>query len=132
VLKARHDVVQEKTKVGRLFLTTSRDSFKPELGFEYNRLWDEVGLEGSLKILPFDSTVLPLLKSFERFMTDHPAMEVEAKNITATRAGELFEELKAARILVNEQENVLSEALAVRNAKVRALRTRMRGLVNEL
>jgi hypothetical protein len=132
VLKARHGVVQEKTKVGRLFLTVSRDSFKPTLGFEYNRLWDETGLEGSLGITALDSVVLPLLKSFERFMTDHPEMEVAAKNITADRASELFEELKAARILVNEQQNVLSDALALRNTRVRALRTRVRGLINEL
>ena len=132
VLKARHDVVYEKMKVGRLFLTVSRDSFKPTLGFEYNRLWDETGLEGSLAITALDSAVLPLLKSFERFMTDHPEMEVAAKNITATHAGELFDELKTARILVNEQEKVLSDALALRNANVRALRTRVRGLINEL
>src|SRR4051794_1045492 len=44
VLSDNRESVQTKVDTSRLFLTVTRDSFKPVLGFEANAHWDVTGL----------------------------------------------------------------------------------------
>jgi hypothetical protein len=132
LLKAKRAVLHDKTKAGRTFITLTRDNLKPLLGNEYNANWDATGMIGSLGVRATDGEVLPLLKTFHDYLVANPALEVDAKDITAVKADDLFTDLKAARTAVNEQETVTNLALALRNSKASLLRKRLRGLISEL
>ncbi len=132
LLATRRATVETVLEDSRLFLTLSRDNFKPTLGYEYNQNWDLTGLIGSLKVPRTDAETLPVLSSFKEFLAANPTMEVAAKNITATRADQLFTQLKAARSAVNAQESVVAALLTDRDLKAKKLRKRIRGLIEEL
>lgn len=131
-LSNRRATVRNLVKTSRVFLALGRDSFKPELGNDYNQSWDTTGLVGSLAIPYPEELLLQLLRSFKGFMESNPAFELPTKNMTATRAEELFTQLEAARGAVNLQQTVAGQLTAARDEKATALRRRLRGLIAEL
>jgi hypothetical protein len=116
----------------RTFLQVGRDLFKPTLGNEYSEAWDITGFVGSLRMPRTGEEVQPVLHGFKTFLTANPAMENVSANITAKRAGELHDELLAARWAHNVQGTTVAEAKLVRDEKAKELRRSLRGLVDEL
>jgi hypothetical protein len=131
LLPLRAEVRQQMDKSRRL-LTVGRDHFKAVLGPEYNERWDEAGLVGSLMIPRTEKDVEPLLPRFRAFLITHPDLEFAARDITANKFDELFTTLHQARMAVREKELVIELARRHRDAKVVALRKRLRGLIDEL
>ncbi len=131
-LSNRQTAVRNTVVDGRLMLTAARDSFKPNLGYQHNLLWNETGLTNSLAIPERELAVLPLLNSFKAFLTTHPTLEVPDKNITADRAEQLYNALDNAGIAVNSQRAAVGQLMLNRGTKEKQLRTRLRGTINTL
>jgi hypothetical protein len=132
LLTVRRDAMHAKVDISRGFLMLGRDNFKPVLGTEYNQAWDNTGLVGSLVIPRNELEVLPLLRSYNHFLTANPTFEVASKEITAARADLLFTDLEGAIGAVNQQDAVVSSLLVERDGKVGLLRKRMSDLIGEL
>lgn len=124
--------VRQQIANSRSLLTVSRDHFKAVLGLEYNERWDETGLVGSLMIPRSELDVEPLLPRFRTFLINHPDLEFDRRDITAGKFDEFFTALHQARMAVREKELVLELARRQRDAKVSALRKRLRSLIDEL
>ena len=117
----------------KAFIGTARNILAPYLGNGYSQAWDATGF-------PDQSTAVPgtqakrqaLLQSLQTYFNDHPVQENPPLNITAPRAGILFTALSDARSAANEGNTVAGGKKNLRDAAVKALRTRMSGLVAEL
>ncbi|MDB6028775.1 MAG: hypothetical protein JWM68_4998 [Verrucomicrobiales bacterium] len=132
LMAIRRGDMQNKVHVSRGFLTLGRDNFKPVLGSEYNEGWDNTGLVGSLAIPRNELEVLPLLHSYNQFMTANPTFEVASKDITADAAGALHTQLELAIGAVKLQDGVVSNLMVERDVKAANLRKRMSDLIAEL
>jgi hypothetical protein len=134
----RAELVPLRTNVRQLvdesrdLLTVARDNFKSALGSEYNELWDATGLIGSLMIPRAAEEVQPLLLSFHDFLVANPGQEVPSKSVTAENFNEHFTALDGGRTAIREKEFLLDNARRDRDTKARALRKRMRDLIEEL
>ncbi len=120
---------------GRAFIGVTRDVLKPTLGQEWNDAWLPTGFPNQSLAIP--ETVAErqsLLQSLNAYFADpaHASQENAPLNITAARALLLFNALSTARSALNTHLVLLGTRQAARNAAIRALRTRMTGLVDEL
>lgn len=131
-LAARYKTQQSLLETSRAYLTLARDISKPILGGEYCERWDSTGLVGSLAIPQAINEVQGVLRSFHNFLTCRPEVENALLNITAQRTQELYDQLLAARMAVNNQKGEVDRLLAERNERVTAMRRRLRGLIAEL
>ncbi|MDB6026048.1 MAG: hypothetical protein JWM68_2271, partial [Verrucomicrobiales bacterium] len=76
--------------------------------------------------------LLPIVERMQGFLGLHPEYEVSQLNLTAARAGELFRELGDAMTTVISEKTKCAQLLIARDEKAKALRKRLRGLINEL
>jgi hypothetical protein len=103
------------------------------LGEGYSQAWEATGF-------PDQSTAVPgtqakrqaLLQSLQTYFTTHAAQANAPLNITAAKAGELFQDLSDARSAAAEGNNISGQKKLARDAAEKTLRTRMSGLVAEL
>ena len=118
---------------GKAFIGTARSVLEPFLGTQPSMAWEPVGF-------PADSLAIPseqadrqaLLDDMKDYFTANPARENAPLVITAARAGILFTALSDARSAANQGNTNAVDKRNLRDAAVKALRTRMRGLVCEL
>jgi len=117
----------------RGWLTMTRDNFKTFLGPKPSQAWESAGWSSSSFAVPSTSDLLlPMLQAVGGYLTDNPAHEVAAMQLTAARAATLHTALSDARAARNTHDALLAETKAARDAAVEALRTRLRGLIGEL
>ncbi len=118
---------------GKAFIGTARSVLEPVLGSQPSTEWEPVGY-------PADSLALPstqaerqaLLDDMKDYFTANPARENAPLVITAVRAGILFTALSDGRSNANQGNTTAVEKKVLRDAAVKALRKRMRGLIGEL
>jgi hypothetical protein len=131
-LDKRINALGTLTTVAKGFLTTARDVLKPALGTSYSQAWDATGFVGSLEVPRTADELQPIVQSMTAYLTGHPNLENEKLNVTAPAADTLFKKMETAQNAINEQETEVGNLLKARDAKVRKLRKRLRGLADEL
>ena len=117
----------------RGWLTMARDNFKTFLGGQPSQAWESAGWSSSSIAVPSTSDLLlPMLQAVGGFLTANPAREVAAMNLTAARATTLHTALSDARAARNTHDALLTQTKSERDDAEDQLRTRMRGLIDEL
>lgn len=118
---------------GKSFIGTARSVLEPFLGTQPSTAWEPVGYPAdSLALPPTQAERQTLLNDMKDYFTANPARENAPLLITAARAGTLFTALSDARSASNQGNTTAVEKKVLRNAAVKALRKRMRGLIGEL
>ncbi|MBI3414106.1 MAG: hypothetical protein HY043_02110 [Verrucomicrobia bacterium] len=101
-------------------------------GAKYNPLWAPVGFKNSLEV-PTDALgIKALLLSMADYFTKKPAQEVASLGITAAAAGDLRQQILDAEAALSAHDDTIATNKDGRDTAVEGLRTRLRGLVNEL
>ncbi len=118
---------------GKAFIGTARSVLEPFLGTQPSTAWEPVGYPSdSLALPPTQAERQALLDDMKDFFTANPARENAPLVITAVRAGLLFTALSDGRSAANQGNTDAVTKKVLRDAAVKALRKRMRGLIGEL
>lgn len=118
---------------GKSFIGTARSVLEPFLGTQPSTAWEPVGYPAdSLALPPTQAERQALLDDMKDYFTANPARENAPLVITAAQAGILFNALSAARSAANQGNTTAVDKKVLRDAAVKALRKRMRGLIGEL
>lgn len=118
---------------GRTWLLMARDNFKTFLGNQPGKNWRIAGWPESSIAVPKRAEDIGLrLASVAKFLTDNPAREVAAMNLTAARATALHGALRGVHAGRNNHKSGRVDAKRERDAAERQLRRRLRGLIAEL
>lgn len=124
---------QAADDAGETVLTNCRLRLAAKLGQRWNAAWEPTGF-------PHQSTAVPntqderftLLKDLKNYFTAVPANESAEMGATAALCDAAWETLSSARQGEANAESALSEAFRDRTAAEAGLRSRVRGLINEL
>jgi hypothetical protein len=117
----------------KAFIGKARNVLVPYLGVTWSDDWAPTGF-------PNQSTAVPptlaerqaLLTSLQAYFTANAAKENAPLGVTAANAGTLFTALSDARSAVNQALTDFNQKKTDRDTSERALRKRMRGLIEEL
>jgi hypothetical protein len=115
------------------FLVKARDVLKVHLGNSYSQMWNEAGFKDNSIALPTALPKrIPLLVNLKAYFIAHPPHESPDLGVTAAAAEAAHSALAAARATVNACRTDAGTKKGLRNAAVKTLRKRMRGLITEL
>ncbi len=115
----------------RVFMTLAREHLKPRIGTRYSQAWDATGFMGSLQVSTSADLLLRAVQSMKGYLTAHPIVD-GGPNLTAARAGVLYDNLSAAITAVTEQKDIADQAFNLRNDRATALEQGLRTLLGEL
>lgn len=116
----------------RQHLTSCRDRLKKHCGSQYCQAWNEAGWRGSIAIPRSLNGMLATLGSLEKFLADHPDLEVDKLGVTSAQSKTVFEALNGTKTAVSDQNVQNKQLHDARDAAFEALRKGLRGLCNEL
>ena len=131
-LKGRKAVLKSLKAASREYIAAVRDTLKRTLGTRISPAWDTTGFVGSFEIPTTMAGLKDRLHALKTFLTNNPALEFPAFDVTAARATILLDELIASDVGLNAHKAIVGTALDTRRKKETALRRRLSGLVNEL
>src|SRR4051812_23213053 len=120
------------TETARAFITLTREVLKPRLGKKWSLAWAELGFNNSLAVPETSEDLLPMLESIETYFTAHVGYEVDQAGVTGSAASSLYDQLYAARTTVNACLGDVGTKKAERDAALKTLSARGRGLLREL
>ena len=117
----------------RAFIMAARDVLKMHLGNVWSLMWAEVGfVNGKLSVPPTLPERQGLLMSLKMYFAANPGREADQIGVTGSAADTKFIGLSTTRTAVNAARGDMAVKKEARDTAVRALRTRMRGLITEL
>jgi hypothetical protein len=117
----------------RNFIFTTRGLLENSLGRKWSPAWLPTGFIGNSLAVPGDPPgQQELLQSLRTYLEANPDKEVEAVNVTASKARAILESLKNTRAALDAGNSAVDAAKQVRKQKVKELRWRFSGLVAEL
>ena len=131
----RPELTKELVKAidtGEVFCRTVKGALLKHCGTQYSRLWLPVGFTHSLEVPSDAPSVKSLLDSMRDYFTTKPAHAVESLEVTAAEADRLVKAIRAAEVALQDQDDLLGDEKDARDKAVEKLRTRLRGLINEL
>jgi hypothetical protein len=115
---------------GRAFMMHAVNTLKGLLGNRWNGNWAQIGFtNGSLQLPRQPLPILTLLGAYYR---THPGHAVASLNLTSERAEAVKAALVSAQAAVDAAKDAEKKAKQARDAAVKLLRLRMRGLREEL
>jgi hypothetical protein len=118
---------------GRAYIAAASNVLSFHLGTGWSTAWEPTGFPNQSTGIPSQITARQaLLQALNTYFTAHAAHENAGLLVTAARALALFTDLSDARSAVNAAVTEAGQARAARDAAVRTLRKRMRGLIDEL
>jgi hypothetical protein len=117
---------------GRTFAQRARDVLKQHCGNQHCDLWNATGFTSNLAIPQSWNGLRVLLGALGTYFSANTAKEVAALQVTAVRAGELVTALDGTRNAVIAARQAAAAKREARDAAFTALRTRLRGLADEL
>jgi hypothetical protein len=118
---------------GVTYCQTVKGVLAKHYGNRYSRLYDPVGFKGgSLEVATDAPGVKAHLTSMEDYFSKKPEHEVASLEVTSERAGKLFEAIRDAEKALSDHDDETELKKSTRDRLVEALRTRLRGLINEL
>ena len=118
----------------RTWCFRAKDTLKPFLGDAHNSLWRPTGFVTSLRVPEDYDGLVAQVGSLAKYLAAHPEQKNEnlKVNVTATRANELYDALRAAKSSLDAQDALLDAKHREQEAALEALRDRLRGLIGEL
>ena len=117
----------------KAFIGTARDVLATSLGGQWSQAWEATGFPNQSLAVPSQMAERQaLLAALGAYFTANLTKENAPLNVTAARAGTLFTALSDARSAVNAGLVDIGKKRATREAALRTLRLRMRGLIDEL
>jgi hypothetical protein len=117
----------------RAFIVKARDVLKTHLGTSWSQMWSEAGfVNGSLAVSDTIAERIALLMSLSAYFAAHPGQQANELSVTAAAAASQHTVLSQARATVNACRTDVGTKKAARDAGVKTLRKRMRGLITEL
>ncbi|MFN7141540.1 MAG: fibronectin type III domain-containing protein [Limisphaerales bacterium] len=131
VLRTKWKEREQKAETSYGVAVSIRDALKRTIGRQYSSAWEGTGFSRSLMVPRSVHGLQHLLLSLKKFLTDYPTLEV-AGLATATIAGDALEALTTADTAVTLQRGVLRTARTERRKKEKAMRNRIRWVVEEL
>ncbi len=108
-----------------------RDSLKRSFGRSYNVRWEGTGFTSTLVVPKSVARLEELLRSLKAFYTSNPQHEVEDV-ATAALVEAALTALSTAKEAVTVKRGAVRTLLAARKQKEKVLRSRIRGVVEEL
>ena len=114
------------------FIRSVKNLLQKQCGTKYCHLWDPVGFKNSLEVPTKAGDVKALLASMADYFTKKPALEVASLGVTAQAAGDLRQDILDAEAVLSTHEDTIATSKDTRDQAVEGLRTRLRGLINEL
>lgn len=117
------------------FLKAARAVLAQNLGQSWTTKWAPTGFPNQSTAVPDTQDArFTLCQSLADFFTKNPTLEINTPKlvVTAAAAQACHDALDAARTAVNDGNTVIGGAKTACDDAVAALRTRMRGLINEL
>ncbi|MDB6024858.1 MAG: hypothetical protein JWM68_1081 [Verrucomicrobiales bacterium] len=131
-LSTRRETLDTTFEEARVYGTVIRDLVKPRFGPIYTNAYQALGLEGSI-LMPRNAAGLgPVLIAMKEFVDGHPEIQNADLNITPVHVQSVIDGLNAANNAVINQETEVKRLIKARDGAIRKLRTRLRGLANEL
>ena len=93
----------------RAWCFRAKDTLKPFFGNAHNSLWCPAGFVNSLRVPDDYDGLVAQVGSLAKYLADHPEQKNESLkvNVTATRANELYDALRAAKSSLDAQDAVL-------------------------
>lgn len=117
----------------KTFISTAKRILIPHLGASWSTAWAQVGfVNGSIETPTSMDERFSLLLTLGTYLAAQPTQENVPLGITATAAQALHSSSSTARAAVHAALQNLGTARLARETAVETLRTRMRGLINEL
>ena len=132
--------VAKADALGGLLATTrtwcfrAKDTLKPYLGESHNVLYRPTGFVSSLRVPEDYDGLFALADTLQKYFVKHPEQTNPAPkvNVTAARAGELRDALKAASLALENHDELIGDKQEEQDTALEALRDRLRGVINEL
>lgn len=115
------------------FIATAKRILIPRLGATWNTDWAEAGfVNNSLEAPGTYDERFSLIATLVKYFSDHPAHENAPLDITSAEAATLHTAAATARSGLTAALTHLATTRTARETAMETLRTRMRGLINEL
>ncbi|MEI7731118.1 MAG: fibronectin type III domain-containing protein [Verrucomicrobiota bacterium] len=131
--KTQNGAVRRADANMRVFLKAARAVLTQRHGYYWNLSWEETGWPDRSTAIPtLVAKRMHLCTSLDMYFTKNPTHEVAEMGVTAAKAKVLFEALAVAREGRREGSTASGQKKITRNAAMKRLRMRMRGLVSEL
>lgn len=118
--------------LGGVFIGQAVDVLIPHLGRNWGAPWREAGFPDSLAVPSSLAERLETLRSLEVYFKKHPTHGNEEKQVTRAFADQFHGALSAAINGVTACKSDTKGKLQAREAAKKALRKRLRGVINEL
>lgn len=129
----RRAALRQADKAGRKRISCCRLRLVPLLGYAFNAGWDAAGFPDRSTQVPESQAVrLTLLRQLGSYFTLKPEHASEDMGATAAACLADYEALSDGRSGVNRIKSQLRTAVSAKNAALKALRRRMRGVIDEL
>lgn len=133
---ARQGLTQAQTTAdnnGRVFIGQTKNVLAATLGGQWSQVWEPTGFPNQSLAIPTTlDERLSLLGSLQAFLVANPTLENAPLNVTAARAGILFNALSDARHDINANLADGAQKKLERNNADTALRVRIRGVIDEI
>lgn len=114
------------------FAQRARDVLKPHCGNQHCGLWNAAGFTSSLAIPQTWNGLRVLVGSLGAYLSANATQEVAALQVSAARAAEIITALDNTRNAVSAARQSAAARRELRDVAFAALRTRLRGLADEL
>ena len=114
------------------FAQRTKDVLKPHCGNQHCSLWNAAGFTSSLTIPQSWNGLRVLVGSLGTYLSANSSKEVAVLQVTALRAGEIITALDNTRNAVSAARQTAAAKRELRDTAFTALRTRLRGLADEL
>jgi len=131
--KALTDTQTVADSNAKAFIGITRDVLAVTLGGQWSQVWVPTGFPNQSLAIPSKmGDRQALLAALQAYLTANPTKENAPLGVTAAQAGTLFTALSNARSAVNAGLVESGQKKALRDTAELALRTRLRGTIDEL
>ena len=131
-LPAKYAARNVASQAAYQFVQKAKSVLKVHCGSQFCDAWVDAGFLTSLEVPGSPAELESLVQALNAYFTSNSAHENAPLGVTAAQAQALFNSLKNARIAVNAQRTLRGQKKVLRDAAVRKLRLRIRGLICEL
>ncbi|MBA4147528.1 MAG: fibronectin type III domain-containing protein [Verrucomicrobia bacterium] len=131
LLRNRWTALEQATNAAYGVALNIRDTLKRALGSSYSSAWEGTGFSASLIISRSVARLENQLRSLKGYLADHADLEVPTF-ATSALADAALDALTIANTAVTVQKGAVRSLLAARKLKEKAMRQRIRGVVEEL
>ncbi len=127
-----YKVLETKRVAAYAISSAARDVLKRSIGLKYSQAWQGTGFTNSLQVPVSVSGLEDMTRSLHSYLVANPDIEVEKLQVTAADAETALNELVLAKTAIALKKSAAGTLLTTRKQKEKAMRRRLRGLIEEL